>query len=105
MSSQKFLLVLFSLIFLQACTETPGVETSSECQPFEDCANPNPPVPPTPVCTNSTLKCTDDNTQALICLNNQWIIKETCSNGCANGICINDIPVQSCTSGELKCSS
>ncbi|MBQ8035354.1 MAG: leucine-rich repeat domain-containing protein [Proteobacteria bacterium] len=56
-------------------------------------------------CTGGMLKCSDDNAQVLICMNNQWMTKEACANGCSNGACISAQTPKTCTKGTLKCSN
>lgn len=73
---------------------------------FEGCTSLTNIVGPVTLntCTGGALKCSDDSSQVLICMNNKWMTKETCANGCANSICIGNIPVLTCTKGTLKCS-
>ncbi|MBQ1926526.1 MAG: leucine-rich repeat domain-containing protein, partial [Proteobacteria bacterium] len=73
---------------------------------FEGCTNlTNIVGPVTPMtCTGGALKCSDNSAQVLICMNNQWMTKETCANGCSNGTCISQEPPKTCTKGTLKCS-
>ena len=73
---------------------------------FEGCTNLTNIVGPVTqnTCTGGALKCSNNNAQVLICMNNQWMTKENCANGCSNGTCISAQPPKTCTKGTLKCS-
>ncbi|MBQ9243348.1 MAG: BspA family leucine-rich repeat surface protein, partial [Proteobacteria bacterium] len=83
----------------------PNASSISE-NAFEGCTNLTNFIGPQTqnTCTGGALKCSDDNSQALICMNNAWMLKEPCPKGCNHGICISDTPAPACTKGTLKCS-
>jgi hypothetical protein len=72
---------------------------------FEGCTNLTNIVGPVTqnTCTGGALKCSDNNAQVLICMNNQWMTKENCANGCSNGACISTQPAKTCAKGSLYC--
>ena len=72
---------------------------------FEGCTNLTNIVGPVTqnTCTEGALKCSDNGSQAFVCVNDTWTAKETCAERCENGVCVSvSVPDHPCTEGTTR---